>query len=352
MTVEPVRYGRAIPSAFVGLSIETTTLEAYAGSDPLAIDPVFEELFRNLAPGQRPVLRIGGDTADWSWWPVPGIARPPGVFINLDARWTAVARALSDALSARLIVDLNLEADSAIVAAAEARALLAGIGRRRIEALEIGNEPELYNTLAWYHQPDGTAVLGRPSGYHFAAFRSESARVAAALPRMPLAGPAIGGFAWIHDLPRFLAAEPRLAVLTFHRYPLAQCASLGSTGYPTVGNLLSDTASQGLADSVAPYMALAHARGLTARIDELNEWRRSSGCKPRASTRTPASRSGARASARQPRPVCSRGHRAISSSSRSPGGTRYGSRRQAPRCSRSGERLKSTAPGLKCCRSC
>ncbi len=270
VTVVPVQFGRPIPSAFVGLSIETATLEAYAGQDPLAIDPVFEELFRNLAPGQRPVLRIGGDTTDRTWWPVPGIARPPGVTYSLDKRWAAVARALSGALGARLIVGVNLEAGNPTVAAAEARALIAGIGRQRIEALEIGNEPELYSALAWYHKPDGTPVYGRPLGYDFSTFTSDSARVAAALPHVPLAGPAIGGLLWIHDLPRFLAAEPRLAVLTFHRYPLAVCAAPGSGGYPTVGNLLSDSASEGLAESIGPYVAIPHARGLTVRIDELN----------------------------------------------------------------------------------
>jgi Glycosyl hydrolase family 79 C-terminal beta domain len=270
VTVEPVTVGRPVPPAFVGLSIETTALEAYAGRDPSAIDPVFEQLVRNLAPGQQPVLRIGGDSTDRTWWPVPGISRPPGAVYSLNNRWAGVARALADGLGARLIIGINLEADSPTLAAAEARSLIAGIGRRRIEALEIGNEPELYSSFPWYRKPDGTAVPGRPPGYDFSAFTGDFSRVAAALPPVPLAGPAIGSFSWIDDLPRFVAAEPRLAVLTFHRYALKVCAPRDSSKYPTVGNLLSDSASAGLADSVAPFLAVARARGLTVRIDELN----------------------------------------------------------------------------------
>ena len=68
-----------IPIGFAGLSLEYTTVEDYLGKDPSAVDPVFEQLVRNVAPKQRPVLRIGGDTTDWTWWPVPGTARPPWV---------------------------------------------------------------------------------------------------------------------------------------------------------------------------------------------------------------------------------------------------------------------------------
>ena len=45
---------------------------------------MFEQLIRNLAPGQAPDLRIGGDTTDWTWWPVPGVAKPGGIRYSLD----------------------------------------------------------------------------------------------------------------------------------------------------------------------------------------------------------------------------------------------------------------------------
>ena len=78
LTVSGAPTGTAIPSGFLGLSLEYPALRAYAGKDPHAINPVFEQLIRNLTPGQAPNLRIGGDTSDWTWWPVPGVRKPPG----------------------------------------------------------------------------------------------------------------------------------------------------------------------------------------------------------------------------------------------------------------------------------
>src|SRR6185437_16316182 len=65
--------GRTIPSGFLGLSFEYPALAAYAGTDPGAVNPVLVQLIRNLSPGQAPILRIGGDTTDWTWWPVHGV---------------------------------------------------------------------------------------------------------------------------------------------------------------------------------------------------------------------------------------------------------------------------------------
>lgn len=136
--------GRTIPAGFLGLSLEYPAVEAYAGAAPLAVNPVFEQLIRNLTPGQAPVLRIGGDSSDWTWWPLPGVARPPGVTFTLTQRWVRVTRALAAALDAKLILGINLAAGSPALAAGEASALVDGLGPGAVQALELGNEPELY----------------------------------------------------------------------------------------------------------------------------------------------------------------------------------------------------------------
>ena len=48
-----VAVGRPVSAGFVGLSIEYPAVTAYAGSPSPAINPVFEQLVRNLAPNQR-----------------------------------------------------------------------------------------------------------------------------------------------------------------------------------------------------------------------------------------------------------------------------------------------------------
>jgi hypothetical protein len=68
-----------------------------------------------------------------------------------------------------------------------------------------------------------------------------------------------------------LAVEPRLSLLTIHRYPLQRCFTAPSSArYPTIGNLLSPRASEGLAHAVEPAVRAAHLRGIKVRLDEIN----------------------------------------------------------------------------------
>ena len=271
LTVTGTTTGRPIPSGFLGLSLEYPAIEAYAGTDPKAPDPVFLQLIRNLTPGQAPELRIGGDTTDWTWWPIPGVAKPLGVRYSLGKTWLAVTAALVQTLGAHLILGVNLELDSSRDAAAEAQAFVNGIGRSSIEGLELGNEPELYGSFSYYRLPNGTHVNGRPTGYDFSDYLRDFSRIGGALPNVPLVGPATGGTHWIPKLGQFLAAEPRVQVASLHKYPLQTCyIRPAQPQYPTIAHFLSPVASTGLADSIAPYVGVAHKRHLPLRIDEMN----------------------------------------------------------------------------------
>jgi hypothetical protein len=270
-SVSATPIGRPLPSGYLGLSTEYSSLEAYAGTNPDAIDPRFAALVRSLTPGQQPVLRIGGDSADWTWWPIPGIARPPGVTFALDRRWLQIARETAKTLNAQLILGLNLEADDSGVAAVEAQHLLRGIGAQRISALQLGNEPELYGQFPWYHDASGYGVPGRPASYSFVDFQADFIRIGSSLPSHPLAGPSTGGPGWQPQLAQFLSNAPRVRIVTLHRYPLQLChTSQSSVRYPTVAHLLSPAASTTFAQGFASAVKVAHARGLPLRIDELN----------------------------------------------------------------------------------
>lgn len=263
---------RTIRPGFLGLSIEYRSLTALAGSDPKAINPVFVQLVRNLTPGQSPVLRIGGDSTDWTWWPVPGMVRPPGIKSTLTRRWLTVLLAVSQQLGARLIPGINLEADSPAVAAAEAQAFISTIGAPYIDAFEVGNEPDLYSSFGWYRAANGQRVTGRPPSYDFPAFLSDFARISAALPpSIPRAGPSAASPGWDAQSDSFLAAQPAVRVLTLHRYPLSFCGTPPTSPiYPRTQNLLLPSASERLPAGVAPRVASAHARGVAVRVDEFN----------------------------------------------------------------------------------
>jgi hypothetical protein len=269
-TVSTDTIGRPLPAGFLGFSFELPAMHVYAGRDPAKLNPLLLSLIRQLNPGQSPLLRIGGESADSSWWPIRGMIPPAGVSYSLTPDWVRVARALADDLNAHLIVGINLEANRPQLAAEEGRALLAGIGRSRLAALEIGNEPDLYGSFPWYFA-DGHAVTGRPSGFDFADYLNEFSRWRALLPPLPLAGPAFALTGWMAKLPSFLAAEPQVRYVTFHRYPLRACpVPRSSPQYASIPNLLADRSSAGLAQSVAPYVSQAHAHGALFRLDELN----------------------------------------------------------------------------------
>ena len=268
--VTRARVSRAIPSGFVGLSFEFRAVKEYAGTNPRSINPVLVQLIRNLAPGQTPVLRIGGNSTDNSWWPLPNVAQPPGVTYTLTKNWLAVTRALAIDSRARLILGVNLKLDSPAEAAAEVRAYRTGVGTRYIDALEVGNEPELYKVFPWYFDATG-AVFGRPSTYDFTDYAQEVATLAKRLPGFALAGPATGTRSWLSHLPQLFAAEPRLKLVTYHRYPLLACFSVpGDPRYPSIPNLLTLESARHLLDGIAPYIALAHKHGAAFRVDELN----------------------------------------------------------------------------------
>jgi hypothetical protein len=271
LAVSPDAFGRPVAGGFLGLSLEYSSIERYAGSDPAAIDPVFEQLIRNLNPGQSPVLRIGGDTTDWTWWPVAGVSKPPGVTYTLNQRWLQVTRALSQQLRARLILGINLEANNVQLASTEAQMLIDGIGRGAVQALEVGNEPALYGSFPWYRTAAGVKVPGRPRGYDVPAYMRDFTRFAAVLPPVPLAGPALGASKWMRNLGQFLSSQPRLGVVTLHRYPLQLCyTSTKSIKHPSLSHLMNPAATTGLAESFASDVRAAHAQGLPLRIDEIN----------------------------------------------------------------------------------
>ena len=154
---------------------------------------------------------------------------------------------------------------------AEARALLARLGRRAIQTFEIGNEPLGYRIFAWYKTRAGRPKWARSRSYDFQAFNREFRTVARRLPgHIGVAGPTMGGKRWMESLPQFIADQPKLNTVTYHTYPLSRCANLNATGYPTIPALLSPTASRGLAARVTGYAATSRQFHLPFRLDELN----------------------------------------------------------------------------------
>jgi hypothetical protein len=269
--------GQPIRAGFLGFSIEFQAIRSYTGADPKRINPVLVQLIRNLSPGQAPVLRIGGNSTDVSYAPAPGVGRLPFVGYKLTPSWMATTAALAHELGARMTMGLNLGANRPALAAAEARGYMDSIGRQAIQALEIGNEPNVFDVVAGYKSPQGTWFHARAPGYGYSQFLREFRAIAATVPGSTLAGPAlaVGPTAapgsWVNTLPGFLSDQQRVQIMSVHRYPLRNCfVPPSSPQYPTVSHLLAGYATAGLADSLRRWIAIAHAQHRQIRVDELN----------------------------------------------------------------------------------
>ncbi len=255
-----------VAPGYVGISTEIKNLFVYAGTNPAALDAPFEQLLRNLSPTDPPVLRLGGDSSDWSWWPVPGMAKPGGIRFSLSPAWTSVARALVSAVGGKLIVGANMEANSARLAAYEIRRLAEGLGAS-VEAFELGNEPELYSGFAWYKNTAGEPVFGRPHGYTLADYAQDFATISRAVGHYPIAGPSSGSPHWLPLLGHFLAPQHHLGLVTVHAYPLKHCVA---SDHLQEADLFTPLALQGLGAKIAAFVRIAAARGLPLRVDEMN----------------------------------------------------------------------------------
>jgi hypothetical protein len=272
--------GRPIPSNFLGLALEVNEIPRLSGATPQSVNPVFAALVRNLTPAGSPVVRIGGQSTDRAWWPVPGMSRPLGVTYGLTPAWTAAARSLAQATGARLLLGVNLEANRTRIDQLEGAQLVKGIGRQHIDALQVGNEPDLYTVTPWYrrlggrplpwYSKAGTPVFARAPGYGPQDFVAELERTLKVLPRLPIAGPETGSAPWADAFDRLLSPHSQVRMLTSHAYGLIECVTdPSSPAYPSVPHLLSLAASRGVVDGITPYVALAHRNRAAYRVDEL-----------------------------------------------------------------------------------
>jgi hypothetical protein len=269
--------GAPIASGFLGFSFEFQGVRAYTGSDPDHINPVLVQLIRNLTPGQAPVIRIGGNSTDVSYVVGPGVKPLPYRGYELTPGWMATTGALARALGARMIMGLNLAANDPALDAAELREYVAALPKGSIDAVEIGNEPNVYSKITIYRTPAGGPYPARPRNFGYPEFRRQFERIARETRPAELAAPALaagpspGPGSWVNTVADLLRRSPRISTMTVHRYPLRNCyVPPSSPQYPTVSHLLSSYATVTLADSLKRWIDIAHAQHRRLRVDELN----------------------------------------------------------------------------------
>jgi hypothetical protein len=269
VTIDPTADAGIIPDTFLGISCEWSSVPNYLGDGAGNANAAALQLLANFAvEGNHPTLRIGGNSADESWWnPNAVTPAPAGVTVDITAVHVATLAAINKALGTALIPDLDLVlegqyADAESNAAGLVQALLAAVPAGAIRAFEVGNEPDLWAEHAL-----------RPATYVFSDWKTDYDDMTAGIgalvsPSPPYAAPALSGTSWLTDLDGLYAQEgANLGLATAHRYPYNVCNGKAA---PAPQDLLSAVATTQYATEFGPHVAAARAAGVDFRVAELN----------------------------------------------------------------------------------
>lgn len=266
---------RLVPPSFLDLSTEYWTVPLYA--DQWRVFGRAINLLRR--PGIPLTLRIGGESADLSWWG-PDASRAPSWAYPLTSRWLSDAVRLVNTTQLRVVLDLNLADRNPLQAAQFVKTIEARLPPGSLRALEVGNEPDLYRkmtTLGLSTAPRSQVAryFAPMHGYAPDAYVRDFLAYLEALDRagvhIPVGGPEVSDptqTPWLTGL--IAAAHGRLAFVSGHRYPLNPCNPVSAPNYPTTHRLLANTASDGLATPLAPAVAIANRAGLPFALTEFN----------------------------------------------------------------------------------
>jgi hypothetical protein len=272
-----------LPDGFLGVALEVSTIPKWVGDATTAsqVDPVLVQLLRNLNPVGPSSIRIGGQSTDRSWWPVPHLSVPVGVTYSIGSSWAKAAQLLAERVDAQYVMSVNLEANSPRVTQYEADQLLAQIGRRYVRYFEIGNEPDLYTHTPWYRVKQGrrvpwyvrfgTPYFARPAGFNETDFLAEWQQTLPVMPAgVPIAGPDTASAQWIGPFSSLMGRTRRIGMLDSHAYALFNCVTDPlNPKFPSIPHLLAESAATRIVRGAAQFAPLAHRAGIPFRIDEM-----------------------------------------------------------------------------------
>lgn len=264
-----------VPRSFLGFAMEyfnTPGGVAAITSPTNGQQATVINLLDNLgAYNGPPVLRMGGNSEDLSWWDPNGQVNPQGIHYTITPELVDNVSGVINQTHSQLIVGLNLtysdpKPDPSL-AVSWATAALLKFPANSILAFEIGNEPNLFphNGL-------------RPTTYTYTNYLSDYNTFLDAL--LPVfeghrlaAGPTFTQLGYkFGNVPQFIQSEsPHLALVTQHMYALNACqTNTSASNYASIANLLADNTSHSYATLLAPEIAAAQPYNIPVRMDEMS----------------------------------------------------------------------------------
>jgi hypothetical protein len=239
--------GIAIPSTFMGLSHEWGTAQTLMGDSSTGVDNIYRQLLKNLmAFGSGPIeLRIGGNSTDETGEPASTTVQP---FAEL-----------AKALPVRFYLGVNLGSDNVNLAADQAKAYVSQMPEGSLDAIEIGNEPDIYVY---------NGIRTPPYTYqdYLAEFNTWQTHIMPLLPSSTkLMGPSCGNTYWLSDIQSYDSAEAgALGKFSQHHY-----VANGKANNPDDILLTPSAASSG-PNAVATSVKTTHQFGISFRMGEIN----------------------------------------------------------------------------------
>ena len=201
--LHPERKLRRIAADFIGLGYEISSV---ATPGLLSADNKnYVQLVRNFGHG---IIRVGGDTSDYSTFDPNGAAQPAPKGTVINTRNLRQLGTFLEATGWNLIWGVNLGQGSPQEAANEAKAVADATGEKLL-VLEIGNEPDLFKpahrTGEWNYAS------------YLASYRQYKAAIRARLPNARFAGPDVASATdWVESFAKDEGSD--LALLTHHYY--------------------------------------------------------------------------------------------------------------------------------------
>jgi hypothetical protein len=248
--------GTSIPPTFMGLSHEWSGAQNLMGDSASGVNTIYRQLLSNLtAYGSGPFnVRVGGLSTDNTGEPTSTTAAP---FAQL-----------AQALGARFELGVNLGADNPNLATDQATAYLSQMPTGSVNAIEIGNEPDLY-----------VASGIRPAGYtvqdYFADFNTWEEAITPVLP----SGTKFMGPSWTTSpFGMYWGSSGMLAETESFDSEFATSLSTFSQHFyatspldnPAVDFLLTPGAATQGPSGIAAEVAAAHSNGAQFRLGEFN----------------------------------------------------------------------------------
>jgi hypothetical protein len=252
ITISPTTTGTSLTEASAGLSFEASdlALPGFAGGD-------LASYLDTISPSS--VMRIGGNTVDETFWTSTGQTPPSWSIATITPADLTALAGLAKASGWKVILGVNLKEYDPASAANEAQYAQAALGSS-LQAIEIGNEPDLYSQ----YESDPSQYLT-----DFAAYVSA---IEQAAPGVPIEGTDAAGApddsfqqAFVSDQEALSA--PQINELTSHYYPLTGSNCGGS---PTIAELLGTTVRDDEQSEANEAVAAAAPLRVPAVIDESN----------------------------------------------------------------------------------